>query len=311
VSSARWDLYGGPPERAVPTSIDRARGSAWYRGKMQKDALGTSGKKCLSGEDVVALFRDGTLDETLDPYLSFHAERIAYLCMILEPIVAEVNRVVGRPARLLDVGPGHLTITIAKLFGDRIDLDTLGFASVPFVDHAHMTGRHVDFDLNSAQHPEQWVSAGPYDIVIMAEVIEHVYTAPTLVLKFISTLMKPRGLLVIQTPNAVSLRKRVKLAIGRHPYEEIRETTQNPGHFREYTLSELRSVCFAAGFEIERATLTDYWSEVPIARAKQLAHTNPLGGYLYLVASKVAGSFAKVIPSFREGITITARRVGI
>lgn len=84
--------------------------------------------------------------------------------------------------------------------------------------------QHVSFDLNDSQDPEHPPQVAPYDVVVMAEVIEHLYTAPTLVLTCVASWLVPGGRLVVQTPNAVALDKRVRLLCGRNPYESIRRT---------------------------------------------------------------------------------------
>ena len=78
-----------------------------------------------------------------------------------------------------------------------------------------------------------------YDLVVFAEVIEHLHTSPVHTLAFVRGLLADAGVLILQTPNAASLPKRLKLLAGRNPYELIRADGGNPGHFREYTLAEL------------------------------------------------------------------------
>ena len=93
----------------------------------------------------------------------------------------------------------------------------------------------------------------------MAEVFEHLYTAPDYFLGFIRTLLKPGGYLLIGTPNAVSLNRRVSMLVGRNPYDRIRTTINNPGHFREYTTAELRAYGEAANFDVEGFDLSDFY----------------------------------------------------
>ncbi|MDP9149663.1 MAG: hypothetical protein M3O36_06955 [Myxococcota bacterium] len=49
---------------------------------------------------------------------------------------------------------------------------------------------------------------------MFAEVLEHLHTAPELVLAFLRRLLLPQGLLILQTPNAASLSKRIKTGDG-------------------------------------------------------------------------------------------------
>ncbi|CAN2044071.1 hypothetical protein GMMP1_200009 [Candidatus Magnetomoraceae bacterium gMMP-1] len=95
----------------------------------------------------------------------------------------------------------------------------------------------------------------------MAEVIEHLHTAPTIVLNYIKQLLKSNSYLIIQTPNAAAFSKRTKLMfLGKNPYEMIRENADNPGHFREYTKKELIKIAKASDFEICKIVRTNYFS---------------------------------------------------
>jgi 2-polyprenyl-3-methyl-5-hydroxy-6-metoxy-1,4-benzoquinol methylase len=99
-----------------------------------------------------------------------------------------------------------------------------------------------------------------YDLVVMAEVIEHLPVSPSHVFSFLASLLRPGGYLLLQTPNACSLSKRLKMLIGRNPFELIRDDLHNPGHFREYTMRELAGYAGAAGFNVRRVTTANYFS---------------------------------------------------
>lgn len=134
------------------------------------------------------------LERPNDIYLGLHAPRYKLLLKLL-------GRFVSPSARVLDIGRSSLSTMIAQQFG--VTVDTLGFAP----DEQTDIGRHWKFDLNDAQFPERWRSdIGPYDLIVMAEVIEHIHTSPSLVLRFLKHLISESGILVIQTA-ATSLLK--------------------------------------------------------------------------------------------------------
>lgn len=174
-----------------------------------------------------------------DGYLAFHAPRYGVL-------LESMDRFVAGSSTVLDIGRSRLTELMHQRYGIRVD--ALGFLG----DEPIETGRSWWFDLNLAAHRERWRSDLPcYDVIVMAEVIEHLYVAPSYVLAFLSTLLVRGGRLIIQTPNAVALHKRLEMLVGRHPYEPIREALNDPGHFREYTKAELVRAVQAAGFRVE------------------------------------------------------------
>jgi SAM-dependent methyltransferase len=180
-------------------------------------------------------------------YLAYHAPRYAFLLRLLAKYAAA-------PKSVLDIGPSPLTELLRRHFPARVD--TLGFGP----DHRAADGDHYELDLNDVLRP-----GGPradlprYDVIVMAEVIEHVHTAPEAVLGYLRAHLAEGGVLALQTPNAVSLPKRIKMIFGLNPYERLRLDPGNPGHFREYTLTELLSVAGESGFTAVHASIHSYF----------------------------------------------------
>lgn len=226
-------------------------------------------------------------------YVAYHAPRYAYVLDLLATLG------VTPQSRVLDIGPGRLTALIHERFD--LQVDSLGFGP----DATLSRGRHYHFDLNRSQDEIGWRRDLPrYDVVVMGEVIEHLYTAPQLVLAFVRTLVAPGGRLIVQTPNAASWQRRVKLLLGRNPYEMIRTDTTDPGHFREYTIGELYALATGAGFTVEQCTTSFYFD----ARFARHAHgriaPQPLLGAL-------KNALYPLFPTrLREGTTMVLRRSG-
>jgi SAM-dependent methyltransferase len=148
---------------------------------------------------------------------------------------------------VLDIGVSYQTEMLRAALTDPSRIDTLGFEP----DHERATGRNYRFNLNDSQSVDTWRADMPeYDLIVMAEVIEHLYTAPGLVLAFLRSLTKPGGTLIVTTPNAVALHKRLKLLFGRHPYQMIAVEREYPAHFREYTKDELIRSAISVHWEV-------------------------------------------------------------
>src|SRR6266550_1208257 len=222
----------------------------------------------VSGNDILALFRRADHDQEEWVYLTYHAVRLAFLVNLIGARLNGYSVLPPRRVRVLDVGPHFLTSLLHRFFGDRIVLHTLGWENERLAP-ARIIAKHIPFDLNAAHDSSRWPRTEAYDIVVMAEVIEHLYTAPRLVLAFLASLLDDRGSLIIQTPNAVALRNRVKMLLGQNPFEPIREKLSNPGHFREYTGQELVTIGERAGLECEHLAYLDYWPTNPVVRVVQ------------------------------------------
>ena len=228
----------------------------------------------------------------MDPgYDDYHAPRYAFLIRLLREFGVKGD------STILDIGKSELTTRIHEAF--RVPVDSLGFGC----DKPTQTGRHFEFDLNFAQHQHTWRKGLPtYQFVVMAEVLEHVHTAPQLILEFVSGLLDPKGILVVQTPNAAALTKRIKLLLGRNPYEMLRPDISDPGHYREYTISELRQIGKGLGLREEKCVTAFYFDARFAHHGPQGVRPQPVIG---LLKNRLYGAFPR---NFREGITIVWRK---
>jgi SAM-dependent methyltransferase len=234
-------------------------------------------------DELAAEFRRRHDDDESLHYLETHRRRWE----LLLDLVASFG-----PCRVLDVGASYEAEAMrARLPGSTVD--SLGWLDYRYMPRAHE--QHVEIDLNDLQFPERRPQLARYDVIVLAEVIEHLYTAPAIVLGYLAAALAPHGALILQTPNAAALKKRLQLLRGRNPYEPIREDRLYAGHFHEYTVAELEQAAAAAGLRVDRCTLRNYFrtgsrKNALFARAERLVpaglrdgitmvlrHTNHLG----------------------------------
>lgn len=177
-----------------------------------------------------------TLTDDAKVYWSVHKRRFSQLGELLLKRYSNGREGGRSPVRILDVGQSYQTLLVAKLF-PQSELVTLGFQDNRYKPENAI--EHIQYDLNDAYFETTWPKGKGFDLILFLEVIEHLYTSPRQTLRFIKTLLSPEGVIVISTPNALFLGHRISLLMGRHPFEMIRETRINPGHYREYTRKEL------------------------------------------------------------------------
>ncbi len=222
----------------------------------------------------------------MEYYLRYHYRRFEYLAQLVDRLLDDPAKD-GQTGRLLDVGPSFQT-DLFHLAWPELNIDTLGFFDPKWPKPP--TGEHVTFDLNDADDRSRWPQNNGYQVVVAAEVIEHLYTSPRQTLACLASLVRPGGYLVIQTPNAVALRSRLLMLLGRNPFEMIREERTNPGHYREYTGSELQMLGRDLGLEVRQIQFANYSS------------SGSLG-------SRVFGWISPVLPpTLRKCVTIVYRQ---
>ena len=225
-----------------------------------------------------------------DAYVGLHAPRYAILLAGLrERLLAGGS---AGPLRLLDVGPAAQTVLIRRSFPGAT-VDSLGFANPQAPPRERE--RHVDFDLNRAGRIDERPALDPYDAIVFAEVLEHLATSPRAVFDCLAGWLRPGGLLVVQTPNALALHKRLRALAGRNPLGtagNVAAPSHSQAHFREYTLAELHDLARAVGLVPEGAVLTNHFRH------------RGAGRRLYDRLTEL------LPPATRQGITLYLRRPG-
>ncbi len=101
-----------------------------------------------------------------------------------------------------------------------------------------------------------------FDTIVCCELLEHLQTDPMHMMCEINRVLKPYGVLVLSTPNAVSLRAFHSLIFGAHPglfsHYGIPTLSTAPRHAREYTPKELIRLFSDSGFSIQHLETTPY-----------------------------------------------------
>jgi ABC-type polysaccharide/polyol phosphate transport system ATPase subunit/SAM-dependent methyltransferase len=115
-----------------------------------------------------------------------------------------------------------------------------------------------DLPDNATAHP----TGKKFDAVLLMGVIEHIPHSPRLLLEMINGLLKPDGVLILDTPNLAYIYNRQKLMIGESVFCPIESQfwTAYPfeGHHREYTAGELDWMLKAIGHKIVESTSFNY-----------------------------------------------------
>jgi Methyltransferase domain len=240
-----------------------------------------------SEQEIIAYYQNRSLNDEENEYLRYNAKRLSLILKLIDQILPTTPHQGKKHTKILDVGPSFLTEQIHCICPD-CELNTLGYENPRTYDKSFI-GHHLQYDLNNAQFPDKWETFYQHDLIVVSEVVEHLYTSPILVLSYLRTLLLPGGLILLTVPNALAISKRLKMLFGKHPYDLIRESSDNPGHYREYTRSEITSFLAGTGFELVSLMLKNYQSS-----------KNAVFDLIYRIGS--------VLPSYRQGILVVLKR---
>jgi len=232
-------------------------------------------------------YRSEFPDERWQFYLSVHHERYHLLTVDCLRLISRAPMSGDGRKRILVIGPRYEVDLIHRLEPDVL-VDTMGINAGLF--EVREGERFIPFDLNRTDEESALPDIGGYGLIVMAEVIEHLWTKPSVILSWLRTLLLPGGFLYVQTPNAAALPKRLRLLMGVNPYPELQTDRAYPGHIREMTVKEAAREGRLAGLEVAELRTANYFDSEK--------RTN-----------RLYERMERVIPkNLRAGITVVYRR---
>ncbi len=101
--------------------------------------------------------------------------------------------------------------------------------------------------------PTEVAEAGPFDVIVAADVLEHV-ADPQRLLEELRPLLSPRGVLVASVPNFGHWYARARTAVGKFDYDD--RGVLDRGHLRFFTRASFARLLQTCGFAIRRQEAT-------------------------------------------------------
>jgi SAM-dependent methyltransferase len=185
--------------------------------------------------------------------------------------IIDLLSVARMPGLIVDIGafPGSVTrhlpargwkvVAIDKDPQRGIDTNgrNLNSRSISFA--TAMTELGVQVLKADIEHDPLPLGDGEADAALLTEVIEHLYVNPLFTLSEINRILKPSGILILSTPNLLSVRNRFNFLRGRmdriisQPYDAFLQEIRfgHKGHVRLYAPSELKTILGSLGFDVE------------------------------------------------------------
>ena len=170
-------------------------------------------------------------------------------------VINEINNRFKKNIKILDFGSGKNDITTI--------IKRSGYENIDAFDDCNDVWYNLDNkkilqDYSKKQgfsfydNFEQ-LSGKKYDLILLLDVIEHI-PRPKSLLKSIIDLLDTNGRIFITVPNSVSIRKRLSVLVGKTNYanyDEFYDEDDYRGHWREYSIDDLKKMTKKIGFKIE------------------------------------------------------------
>ena len=149
--------------------------------------------------------------------------------------------------KILDVGCGPCVIS--GIVKKKFNVDVCGVdCDLTFIDQAKEKGLKVyECDLETGTFP---FADASFDYVLFIEVLEHL-TKPENCLKEIARVLKPKGTLILSTPNLTSLENRLSIIRGKDPLNGNPIDRPYDRHIRLYALNSATQL-ISSWFKITR-----------------------------------------------------------
>jgi SAM-dependent methyltransferase len=173
-----------------------------------------------------------------------------------------------------------LSVTAANWFGERSGFGRQGQQDV--MESGQPTTYVFDhFNIESEPFP---YADGDFDLVLFCEILEHLPSDPIHTLAEIHRVLKPGGVLLLTTPNAIRLENLQRMMRGDNVYEQLSGYGTYGRHNREYTVDELRTLLTECGYDVSDVFAADIGHPPSAAPADQYASAADRGENLFALA---------------------------
>lgn len=210
-----------------------------------------------------------------------------YICLL-----TELQKIYGQKAKLLDVGTGRgEMLYAAKILG----MEAEGIE--PSGEFARFAQETYGVKVRNCSLEKSGFAEDYFDLVTLSGVLEHLYY-PKKELAEINRVLKPKGLLWIDSPNEASLYHIIAnlyFKAQRKDWVSHLSPTFEPYHIQGFTKKSIETILAKTGFKIEGLKI--YAGRVLLAHRKFKERLEYLGTWITLKVADALGSgtFMEVI----------------
>ncbi|HEX6977540.1 MAG TPA: methyltransferase domain-containing protein [Patescibacteria group bacterium] len=200
----------------------------------------------------------------------------------------------GKSKKVMEIGslPCHMTYCLKEMGFNTFGIDINPKVLSKFIRKCNLDVRKCDIEKQRLPFPDNY-----FDNILFNEVFEHLRIDPLSTLKEINRVMKPKGIMILTTPNLYALHKIIMFNTGKgfnNAYIEFEKLSKYGymGHIREYSVNEVKNILEKSGFKVKKVEYKLY----------NYFHTNKLFSNPYKKVFAYLLDYAMgMVPRFRPG----------
>ena len=253
-------------------------------------------------------------DERDRDYVRHRFLDLKELTQFIEVILDRREKRRGDDFKVLDVGTslGILPLTLRSMGIDASACDHPRFGV--YAEWIAKEGvPYSRFDLTDGELP---YASGSFDVITFKQVIEHLPFSPKPALQSFYRILRPGGLLLLSTPNIARLSSVLRLLLRQSVHAPLDHFFHSEfpftGHYREYTLDEIKRMLAWSGFDVARTAYLQQHDVLFLLRQRKRFANNlfmPISWREILVLSAWR-PFTLLMPSLSQFLFVVARRPG-
>lgn len=144
---------------------------------------------------------------------------------------------------ICEIGPGGIGLACVQELEAKVDAYDCDEWFKPVCEQFSIPWNYIDLNYSAI------IRKGPYDAILLCEVIEHIARWPAEVLSELRGSLKVGGVLLITTQNLHRLSNRMRMLFGKRLFAHFVPEELMMAHLREYTTEELTFLFQRAGFK--------------------------------------------------------------
>jgi SAM-dependent methyltransferase len=199
----------------------------------------------------------------------------------------------------------QLELYLANYFGDSVEKDVIQLVNYRDIKSGQALTEEFKFKHFNTEMEIFPYEANSFDVVIFAEIIEHLTNDPCKVLREIKRVLKPNGTLILTTPNVARLENVAKMLAGVNIYDPYSGYGAYGRHNREYNSHELVALLTFEGFlvndhftaDVHPDSTLNYYTAEYLERLVGF-RKDGLGQYIFISAVKKPGIEKVQYPSW-------------